>query len=470
MKKLIKLIGFLALTAVISFAFVTCGESGGGRERPVLTGTVSIRGNAQVGYTLRADTSDLGGSGSIYYEWRRGNEVSIISDGWGEWGRTYTVRGADVGSTITMTVSRSGNSGSITSNPTMTVVVGLDGTPNLAFTLISDGTAYSVSRGTAYDSVIFIPSIFGGKPVIEIGNSGFSSAQWITNITIPDSVTSIGNSAFSRCTGLTSITIPDSVMSIESWAFSGCTGLTSITVDVNNPNYSSQDGILYNKAKTQIIYIPQNISGSITIPNSVTSIGNAFSGFTGLTSITIPNSVTSIGRYAFSGCTGLTSITIPDSVTFIGESAFSGCASLTSITIPSSVTSIGSFAFFGCTGLTSITIPSGVTSIGSQAFRDCTGLTSITMPNSVTSIGSNAFAGCTGLTSITIPSSVTSIGDSAFWGCTGLISVTIGTISEGNFVFNAFPGNLRDVYFASGGGAGTYITANPGNNPIWVKQ
>ena len=94
---------------------------------------------------------------------------------------------------------------------------------------------------------------------------------------------------------------------------------------------------------------------SITIPNSVTSIGNyAFADCTGLTSIIIPNSVTSIGDYAFYGCTGLTSIDIPNSVTSIGSGAFSGCTGLTSITIPSSVTSIGSGAFSGCTGLTDI--------------------------------------------------------------------------------------------------------------------
>lgn len=85
-------------------------------------------------------------------------------------------------------------------------------------------------------------------------------------------------------------------------------------------------------------------------------------------SITIPDSVTSIGNYAFCGCIGLTSVTIPDSVTRIGNYAFSGCTGLTSITIPDSVTSIGNGAFYKCTGLTSITIPDSVTSIGDDAF------------------------------------------------------------------------------------------------------
>ena len=133
--------------------------------------------------------------------------------------------------------------------------------------------------------------------------------------------------------------------------------------------------------------------------------------------MTIPNSVTSIGNNAFYRCSGLTSVTIGNSVTSIGNSAFYDCYYLTSVTIPNSVTSIGEGAFYGCSGLTSVTIPNSVTSIGNRAFYLCSGLTSVTIPNSVTSIGYNAFDGCSGLTSVTIPNSVTSIGNYAFDGC-----------------------------------------------------
>ena len=160
---------------------------------------------------------------------------------------------------------------------------------------------------------------------------------------------------------------------------------------------------------------------SVTIPNSVTTIGDlAFAYCYSLTSVTIPNSVTSIGDHAFYACTSLTSVTIPDSVTTIGNRAFNECTSLTSVTIPDSVTSIGSEMFSYCTSLTSVTIPDSVTSIGSEMFSYCTSLTSVTIPDSVTSIGRQAFSGCSNLISVTIPDSVTSIGWQAFSGCSNL--------------------------------------------------
>ena len=311
------------------------------------------------------------------------------------------------------------------------------------------GDHHSIDRGSELPWGNDITSVTVEQGVTRIGENAFRGCTGLTSITIPDSVTRIGSSAFEGCAGLTSVTISDSVTYIGSFAFEGCAGLTSvtisdsvtyigssaiggctslttITVNQNNKYYSSVDGVLYNKDKSELVCYPAGKTGEYTIPGGVTSIGSsAFDGCESLTSITIPDSVTSIGWYAFEGCTGLTSVTIPDSVTEIGGRAFEGCASLTSITIPDSVTSIGWNAFRGCTGLTSITIPDSVTSIGDCTFCGCTSLTNITIPDSVTSIGRHAFYGCKSLTNITISNSVTSIGWDAFRGCTGLTSVTI---------------------------------------------
>ncbi len=300
-----------------------------------------------------------------------------------------------------------------------------------------------------------LTSITIPNSVTTIEDCAFSDCTGLTSITIPNSVTTIGSSAFSGCTGLTSITIGNSVTTIEDYAFSGCSGLTSITIpssvtDIGNHAFqgcSSLETLIFNaiscndfqaesspfyNLNLSTIYLGNNVQkipayfanglkkvSSITIPNSVTNIGNyAFNGCRGLTeTLTIPNSITAIGNYTFSGCSGLTgSLAIPNSVASIGNYAFSGCTGLTSITIGNSVTTIEDCTFFGCTGLTSITIGSGVTTIEDYAFSECTGLTSITIPNSVTTIEDYAFSDCTRLSSITIPNSVTAIGSNAFSG------------------------------------------------------
>ena len=272
--------------------------------------------------------------------------------------------------------------------------------------------------------------------VTSIGNSAFYTCGGITSVSIPNSVTSIGEFAFFNCNGLTSVSIPNTITSIGKQAFCTCLGLTEINVVSDNPNYTSIDGILYNKSKNTLICCPAKKTGSITIPNSVTNIDNyAFYSCSGLTgTLTIPNSVTSIGKYAFFNCPGFTgTLTIPNSVTNIGEQAFRSCSNFTSVTIPNSITSIEDYVFYLCSGLTgALTIPNSVTNIGNHAFYKCSNLTSVTIPNSVTHIRMDAFEFCSGLTCITIPNSVTSIAFGAFQSCSGLAAVYCEALTPPN--------------------------------------
>ena len=269
-------------------------------------------------------------------------------------------------------------------------------------------------------------------------------AYAIGEVTIPNSVIIFGYSAFDSCESLISVTIPDSVTCIDDRTFSSCTSLTSIEVSGNNKNYSSTDGVLFNKDKSELITYPAGKTDSeYAIPNSVTSIGNyAFACSTNLTSVSIPNSVTSIGYDTFEDCTSLTSVTIPDSVTSIGWDTFENCTSLASITIGNGITSIGLGAFSGCTSLTSVTIPNSVTSIDEHAFyntayyndesnwdngvlyiSDCLidtnynfdSTTDYIIKDGTRIIANSAFSKWDNLISVTIPNSVTSIGDSAFY-------------------------------------------------------
>ena len=284
-----------------------------------------------------------------------------------------------------------------------------------------------------------------------IGDSAIYNCTGLTDIEIPDSVTYIGNQAFALSSGLSDIEIPESVTYIAKDAFYYCSSLTGIHVDEDNLYYSSDDrGVLFDKAKTILIKAPVTISGTYTVPDSVTFLNDdAFYNCADLTGIAFPADLITIGKHAFGNCANLTGIEIPGGVTYIGDGAFRSCSSLTDIEIPSGVTCIGEHTFSNCGSLTSIKIPDDVTSIGDGAFSSCSSLTSVTIPDGVTSISDWAFSGCSSLTSIKIPDGVTSIGYHAFSSCKSLASISIPEsvtyINAGAFSSCA---NLTSIYFS----------------------
>ena len=196
----------------------------------------------------------------------------------------------------------------------------------------SDITSVVIEPGvTSIGSLAFykcsnLTSITIPSGLTSIGEMAFFNCSALTSVTIPNGVISIGNFAFGSCTGLKSITIPSSVTSIENNIFQDCTGLTNITVDSSNPSFCSESGVLFNKDKTTLIYCPRRKTGSYTIPDGVTAIGDyAFYYCSGLTSVTIPNSVTSIVNLAFWDCDSLTIVYIPSGVNFVpDESGLTG--------------------------------------------------------------------------------------------------------------------------------------------------
>ena len=185
-----------------------------------------------------------------------------------------------------------------------------------ALTSVTIPNSVTSIESRAFEGCTGLTSVTIPNSVTSIGLNAFSGCTALTSVTIGNGVTIFNQNSFSGCTALTSITIPNSAR-IGHNVFYGCTGMTSINVAEDNLNYASIDGVLYSKDKKTLIMYPKGKTGSFTIPNGVTSIGDEddyasceFEDCTGLTSVTIPNSVTSIWFGAFRGCTGLTSMTV----------------------------------------------------------------------------------------------------------------------------------------------------------------
>lgn len=331
------------------------------------------------------------------------------------------------------------------------------------FATTTNNGAITITGYTGTNGIINVPAAINGYPVTTIGDyafSGYFSGVNPTKVVIPNSVTNLGSGICYGCLTLTNASIGSGVLSGLEAAFGYCPSLTAVNVNSLNPNYTSVNGILFDKNQYAILQYPAgNGVQNYTIPNSVLSIGNgAFNYCHSLTNVSIPSSVTSIGHGAFYYCSGLYAVAIPDSVTSVGMSAFYCCQNLThvlipkrinsismrmfqicsnlkTILIPTNITSIESSAFEG-SGLTSIAIPDSVTNIGVAAFEN-TALTSVVIPNSITSIASQLFDVCGSLTNVILPNTITNIGNLAFYNCVNLLTITIpnSVVSIGDAAF-----------------------------------
>ena len=167
-------------------------------------------------------------------------------------------------------------------------------------------------------------------------------------------------------------------------------------------------------------------SGTLTIPDGVTKIGNgAFANLSGLKTIIIPGTVKEIGENAFTNNADLTRVVLQEGIEIIGNEAFKQCDNLTTIELPESLKSIGTRAFQECSKLDNVTIPSQITRIEAQTFYSCSNLTSIKLPEHLQSIQNNAFSYCSKLNNIYLSKELSNIENDVFLNCNDLTNIEI---------------------------------------------
>jgi hypothetical protein len=258
--------------------------------------------------------------------------------------------------------------------------------------------------------------------VIEIGDEAFRYCSGLTGtLSIPPSVLSIGALAFDNATGFTSAFIPSTTISIGTYCFRDTP--MSINIDNNNPFYSSDNGVLFDKNKTLIIHAPTNINGKYTIPSTVTIIGAAaFQNCTSLSEVVFPNNLVTIGDAAFLHCSAMNQqLIFPSTTLTIGANAFDECIQLTGpIKFPDNLITIGKSAFFGCKNFNgTLSFNDSLKVIGSNAFEGCLGLLGeLKLPPKIKTIETATFKNCVSFTSLVLPSFVQTINSEAFNNCT----------------------------------------------------
>lgn len=268
------------------------------------------------------------------------------------------------------------------------------------------------------------------------------------NFTIKDGTRLVADSALREIDNLGNISISASVEIIGDCAFLNFSSesLKNITVANENKYFSSENGVLFNKNKTELLCYPCGKNETTyTVPNTVTKLAKvSFSGCklnklnlpnnlkyidesafteTSLKTLSIPESVEYIGKYTFL-MSGIETVNIPKRIATIEEGTFSCCINLKSVTIDNNIKHIGDYAFSACYNLSDINISNNVTSIGKGAFQS-TIIQKIELPASLESIGGYAFNNCQNLQEVTIPNKEIKIDNRAFYNCPELNTVTI---------------------------------------------
>ncbi len=355
-----------------------------------------------------------------------------------------------------------------------------------------NGNTVTITGYNGTEANVVIPEEIDGCPVIEIGESAFSSCSrlisielpqtiekidmWafmhsgLKNIEFPESLKEIGGRAFEDCDSLVNIFLPKSVQKIGASVFSYCDKLESVVIEENSEvvleayAFSRCPNLKDVRLSSNISIIERGIFMdceslcSLQLPTNVKHLGELMISGTKIASIVIPKGVET-GSGALSGCETLKEVifeegmevipssiangnyiekvVIPEGIKEIGKSAFSDCSRLTNIELPQTIEKIDMWAFMN-SGLKNIEFPESLKEIGGRAFEDCDNLVNIFLPKSVQKIGASVFEYCDKLESVVMEeNSEVVLGAYAFKDCTSLeyvkLSSNISTMERGVF-------------------------------------
>ena len=175
-----------------------------------------------------------------------------------------------------------------------------------SLTNITVPDSVTVLDGLAFSYCTNLKNIELSKNLTEIGMGALSHCTSLETIDIPDSVIIMDNIAMAGCSELKSVNIGSNLKTVGGQVFAGCTSLEKVNVNLNNKNYTSENGIWYDKNKTKIILYPYNKKDSAyTTPTSLKELCNGYVGSYGtlldnsnLKTVTIEKNVAKIDDYA----------------------------------------------------------------------------------------------------------------------------------------------------------------------------
>lgn len=350
-----------------------------------------------------------------------------------------------------------------------------DGCADLKTIRFAEG-ATTILTGMFYNSGI--ESISLPEGVTTISRMAFENCESLSSVSFPSTLKTIGESAFMRCTSLEEIDIPSNVEEIESTAFYLDSALKTCTLHEGLKTISDQ---AFRDTAFTSVYIPKSLTNvsspfsysnitDVTFADGITELPKSlFNEAFELTDVTIPETVTTIGDRCFAA-TNIESIEIPDNVTTFGQNAFANCDNLYAVTIGSGVTKLPEYCFSDCDVLQNVVIPETVTSIGYGVFMG-SGLYYQKLPDTIKAIPGGVFRDCKNLIEVECSDELVSVGDRSFQNCTSLTTLTTAAESP-SFYSNSFDNcpKFTDPRFRvfEPDNTGIYATGNIGTDHTLV--